>query len=148
MNTKTKTQRQEEAREQARTELKKILKPGDRIRGIVTHVSRSGMARDIMFFAPDGTQLDDYMVVFGIGKWSDNGIRVTGTGMDMVFASVYSLGRNVYPDGVPCTGHRYTEKRANGRTVRACLSNDHTNGSATYTRGRKHSQGGYAYGTI
>jgi hypothetical protein len=70
-------------------------------------------------------------------SYADNrhqGLKVGGCGMDMGFHVVYSLGRAMYPYGVPCTGE-------------GCLSNAHSYADWDYTVSPEHvhSDGGYAF---
>jgi hypothetical protein len=69
-------------------------------------------------------------------RWDSDagGIKVSGTGMDMGFATVYDLGRTLWPKGAPCPGKLL------------CRSNDHVNPGPDrdrYGKGVKHSDGGY-----
>jgi hypothetical protein len=92
-------------KEQSRAELLKMLKPGDTVRCILRHVSRSGMYRVIDFYAiVDGEEryLSGHMKNVGIGeepRGGRDGIGVGGCGMDMGFACVYELGRVLWPKG-------------------------------------------------
>lgn len=89
-------------------------------------ISHKGEVRDITMLAAAaiGASLDKY------GR-----IRMGGYGYDKGFEVVYQLGRVMRPD-FRCTGtHR-------------CPSNDHVNerrDSDGYRRGRRHSDGGYAF---
>jgi len=88
-------------REQAKTELRKLLKPGDTVHTILRHVSRSGMMRHISLFHED--QCLDYLVSIACDDKlaPRQGIKVTGCGMDMGFALVYNLGAALWPNGTP-----------------------------------------------
>ena len=88
-----------------------FLKPGDVIQTKVLNVSRSGMAWEIGVYAARVT--DDGQPYIADLSWpvavltgqriSDRGVVVVrGCGMDMGFHLVYSLGRALYPKGVPC----------------------------------------------
>ena len=62
----------------------------------------------------------------------NDGIKISGCGMDMGFEIVYQIGRALWPDGVPCIGE-------------GCHSNDHSNErERNYTVGRMHGDSGYA----
>lgn len=99
-------------------QLKKILRPGDTVYGIVRSVSRSGMSRRIDFYAfrprqkyRDGTYkidrrdaepvyLSGYMGhALGLSRGNGDGLMIGGCGMDMVFSTVYNLGRTLWPKG-------------------------------------------------
>lgn len=105
------------ARDEAVAELRKILEPGDTVYGIVRTVSKSGMSRTMTFYAIKDNRpvyLTGYMskalgltVVRG---WHD-AVRVHGCGMDMIFATVYDLGRTLWPQGGPMRG---SERRTVG----------------------------------
>ena len=146
-----------------------LLPPGTTVHTILRHVSKSGMSRDIslVILTPDGPRDITALAAEATGtrlskSCPDAAIRVGGTGMDMGFHLVYSLGRTLYPDGHMCTGDR------------DCPSNDHSNdygrlarewdkahgenareerfeerqqwisSRRTYRRNRRHSDGGYA----
>lgn len=89
--------------------LRKMLKPGDTVTTNVLHVSRSGMSRVIMCQAIaadyDGKPyISDIsgLVADAIGDRYDSrrgGIVVGGCGMNMCFATVYNLGRVLFPNG-------------------------------------------------
>jgi hypothetical protein len=123
--------------EESRKGMLEILKPGDTVRTILRHVSRSGMCRRISpVIIKDGSILHpDYAVsVLLNGKplrYSDpEGVRMDGCGMDMGFALVYNLSCLLFPDGFECIGQN-------------CPSNDHSNGDRNYEP-HHHRDGGYA----
>ena len=71
---------------------------GTEIRGVVMSVARSGMSRRIRFFVADEGKVWDVTgyVARAIGEHGENavnddGLRVDGCGMDMVFHTVYRL---------------------------------------------------------
>jgi uncharacterized membrane-anchored protein len=82
------------------------------IKGVIMSVSKSGMSRRIKFYTVD-TQTtyndnnepiqSDYVrdITYYVGntlQWSqnDNGVLVTGSGMDMIFHSIYTLSSILY----------------------------------------------------
>lgn len=78
--------------------LRKLLKPGSTVYGIVRTVSRSGMSRTIDFFVMPTKKgdrpmyLSGYMAtLLGYTRDSSGALRVSGCGMDMVFHTVYNL---------------------------------------------------------
>ena len=87
--------------------VKRYAPEGSRIRGTVTHVSRSGMSRRIEFYAgyteTDGTTSTVWLTgAFAtITGWpmNDRGLKVDGCGMDMVFHTIYNVAYAVYGDG-------------------------------------------------
>lgn len=120
--------------------LRELLKPGDTVWGTMRSVARSGMSRWIDFYYIEDNE--PRWITYHVARALDEpfrgnkGMRVTGCGMDMVFHSVYSLSRTLFPPGTfKCIGK---EKR--------CPSNDHTNdrGREDYSPDRVHSDGGYA----
>lgn len=122
---------------ECRARLLELLQPGDTIFATVTHVSRSGMSRTIDFhvFRGDARNPMRWWLTPFIGdllahSWNDDGVRVTGCGMDMAFHLVYNVGATLWPDGYPCTGD-------------GCRSNDHSNGDRDYSP-HQHKDGGYA----
>lgn len=108
------TKKQREASE-ALEQLRKMISPGDKIYGIVRSVSRSGMSRVISFYkiGADGpVYLTGYMAKALDYRRADDGLKVNGCGMDMIFDTVYNLGRVLWPNGGPCQGtRRYQEER-------------------------------------
>ena len=129
--------------EEAREQLRAILRPGQTVYTILRHVSASGMYRAIGLHAitadrraPDGVRRDwlsRYAYEAGAGdRWDDrrDAVGVTGAGMDMGFALVYELGCYLWPDGFRCTGKR-------------CPGNVHSNPPYPPRDGRrKHRDGG------
>ncbi len=95
------------ANQEAIDRLREILRPGDRVFGIVRTVSRSGMSRTIDFYAfkgaADGTDrlyLSGYIAeALDYSRTNDGALRVGGCGMDMIFSVVYNLGRVLFPGG-------------------------------------------------
>lgn len=131
-----------------------FLKPGDVIQTKVLHVARSGMTREIGVYvarkAADGQHYVadlsfDVAVLTGLRLSDRRGVVVGGVGMDMGFHLIYSLGRALYPDGVPCTGSNGWTKSGQWSKLNRCQSNDHTNGDRVYRKGKTHSDSGYAF---
>ncbi len=102
------TKRETAAQQEARTQLRKILKPGDTVYGIVRNVSRSGMSRQIDFYAmPKKAGERPWCITYGISAllgyrrardgWSSP-IIVQGCGMDMIFHVVYQLATVLFSD--------------------------------------------------
>lgn len=92
-------------REQAKDDLRKLLKPGATVYTILNHKSASGMSRCISLAIgqKDGSILKlDYLVAKARGEHIDNthgGLKVGGCGMDMGFHLVYNLGCMLWPNG-------------------------------------------------
>lgn len=107
-------------REEAREKLREIVKPGDVLKTILRHTSKSGMSRSI---SPVIDCEDvSYLVARAIGEKVDQnhgGIKVGGCGMDMGFALVNSLSYALYPE-YRCTGR-------DGYGKDRCPSNEHVN---------------------
>ena len=106
--------------EQARKDLRKMLKPGAEVKVVQRHVSSSGMSRRLSLFYVDGRgKMFDITrnaaAAMGERLQDDWTIKVGGCGMDMHFATVYGLSRSLYPEGYRCTGNR------------SCPANDHNN---------------------
>ena len=91
--------------------LRKWIRPGDTIYCILRHVSRSGMMRviDLVKVGEDGEILNiGYNAALALGWPYDRrreGVRVSGTGMDMGFHLVYSLGHALF--GGAALNHRW-----------------------------------------
>lgn len=98
-------------RENAIENLRKMLKPGDTVHTVLSHVSRSGMSRVIRVLilkphkkSPNGVQvLEPTYAVSSILDYrmskNNDGLVVGGCGMDMGFHVVYSLGKALWPNG-------------------------------------------------
>lgn len=105
-------------REYARSELRKRIKPGDTVYCIVRSVSKSGLSRVISLYIVENGKLRniDGLASDAMARMDAkdrSGFVVHGCGMDMCFATVYDLGRYLYPDGFGVEG-----KDALGRIVR------------------------------
>ena len=92
----------------ALAKLTKLLPKGTEVYTLIRSVSKSGMSRRISFFVVNDGKLEDIdwlMIRAGIGKrrGHDNGLYVTGAGMDMCFAMVYDLASTLHKDGYALT---------------------------------------------
>jgi hypothetical protein len=136
----TKAQQREQA--EAVERLREMIHPGDTVRTILRHVSASGMSRSIslIIIDEDGDTFDvSWIAARALGDRIDqknDGIKVSGCGMDMGFHLVYGLSATLFPDGFECIGD------GDGYPTR-CPSNDHSNGDIDYSP-HHHSRGGYA----
>ncbi len=87
-------------KEEARAELKRLLKPGDTIYCVLRHVSDSGMQRRIDFFVIKKNEplyLTAYMgYLLDYRMHKDRGLVVRGCGMDMGFFVVYNLASELF----------------------------------------------------
>lgn len=111
----------QQEKQEALENLRRILKPGDTVFGIVRSVSRSGMSRTIDFFAfkakgddepgrkhcgeVDRFYLSGYIAsALGYSRDKWGAIKISGCGMDMVHHVVYNVGYALFKDGfgVPC----------------------------------------------
>ena len=128
------TKAQTKERDEAITQLREWLKPGDTVYTVLRHRSKSGMQRVIsalgtsVLVTTHGTAegwIVDYSgnVGHALG-WryhrDHGGVVVNGCGMDMGFHLVYSLNATLFPEGFGCIG-------------KGCPSNDHPNGDRDYT---------------
>ena len=117
-------------------QLHSMLKPGDTVYTCVKHVSNSGMNRVISVYVIHNNEIYDmsWLAARTIGNRFDEkygGVKMSGYGMDMGFALVYTLGRVMFAaNGFGCIGE-------------GCPSNDHFNGDHDYTP-HMHSDPGYA----
>lgn len=141
----TKSERREKKFESLE-KLHRLIKPGDIVYTVLRHVSRSGMSRDIdVFIIVDGSpQRISYDVANACEyRLTDNGLKVSGCGMDMGFDVVYQLGYAMFPNGFRCAGKRTTYSSING-----CNASDHSNPGPdrdNYTGEIIHKSGGYAF---
>ena len=105
--------------ENARKNLKELLKPGDTVYTILRHVSRSGMSRSISMFVVKKNEHID------VTYWAsrvledridqrNNGIVTTGCGMDMGFHLVYNLSWTLFPKGFKAKKNHSYQHRQDG----------------------------------
>lgn len=91
--------------EQAKKHLRTMLKPGMTVSTILNHCSSSGMSRSISAVIANkkGEIIKlDYWIAQAKGEHIDEkhgGLKMSGCGMDMGFALVYSLGQMLWPNG-------------------------------------------------
>jgi len=83
----------------------KAVKSG-RIQYTVTHVSNSGMSRNIMIKSYEGTMSNGHyrwyykmLETMGYTFAKDDSIRVSGCGMDMLFATNYNIIHSLHRMG-------------------------------------------------
>jgi hypothetical protein len=90
-------------REQARVELLKRLKPGDRVYTVLRHTSKSGMQRQISLFYTkyDEIRNIDWYVATLLDLPRKSGVVINGCGTDMGLEMVHVLGHALWPDGTP-----------------------------------------------
>ncbi|WP_315127287.1 hypothetical protein [Comamonas antarctica] len=90
-------------KEYARSELRKLIKPGQTVHCVLRRVSSSGMSRDISLFVIHKGELRniDSLAADATTRTLARGagIAMQGCGMDMGFALVYDLGRALWPAG-------------------------------------------------
>ena len=98
----------EEIKAKFLADLRGSLNPGDTLHCIVRNVAASGMSRSIdvySFCCVNGRIQKEWLswrVAAVLGASWDNKrecIKVTGCGMDMIYATVYDLGRVLWPEG-------------------------------------------------
>ena len=127
------TKEKQRETEAARAKLLDLLEPGDEVKTILRHVSRSGMQRSISVIIKG----EDY--TYQVARLLDSrvdqvrgGIKRTGCGTDMGFDLVYNLSYVLWPSGFECSG-------------KDCPSNDHHNSPYPDKDGAgHHKDGGYA----
>jgi hypothetical protein len=118
------------------------IKPGDTLKTICVHVSRSGMMRNIRIFSPDMRDISALAAAaLGWTEGKHGGVRVDGCGMDMGFHLVYSLSYRMFPDGFNCVGKI---EEPGSHWTKWCPANDHSNGERSYAKTIRHEDGGYA----
>jgi hypothetical protein len=107
--------------ESAEKALRDVLKPGDTVRVILRHCSRSGMTRSIspIIHSEDYSWAVARLLGHPFDR-TNGGVKMGGCGMDMGFELVYQLSRTLYRGGFGCIGE-------------GCPSNDHSNGDRDYT---------------
>ena len=90
--------------EETKEVLKNQIKKGDTVHTITRQVSASGMYRHISIIVKSGENLlnQSYNIAKLLGytyKDKTNSVGISGCGMDMGFALVYSLSQELYGDG-------------------------------------------------
>lgn len=102
-------------RDEALAQLRNFAPEGSTVYTVLRHVSQSGMTRYISAFViiDDEPVRLDYLLTQIVGWKPSNrqynrpdGVKVTGTGMDMGFHLVYTLAHAVYGDGYKLS-HRW-----------------------------------------
>ena len=89
--------------------LRRTLKPGDTVKTVLMHVSRSGMYRVIKVMTDGGEDISwDVANVLGWplkeARTYSRGIGAGGCGMDMGFHLVYTLSSYLFPKGFKVDG--------------------------------------------
>ena len=90
---------------EAMSNLKEILPEGTTIWTAVSHVASSGMSRHINLYIIKNNEpvnIDSWAakaLQYRQAKTGNEGVVVTGTGMDMGFSVVYNLGMRLYNNG-------------------------------------------------
>lgn len=104
-------------RQQYLADLRKQLKPGDKVYSVVRSVSGSGMSRALdLYYIRDNQLRRITHAVAVVTGWPQNDhgeLKVSGCGMDMCFHTVYTLSHYLFPDGFGIEG-----KDALGRVIR------------------------------
>lgn len=106
-------------REYACKELRRMIKPKQKVFCVLRSVSSSGMSRSISLYIVHKGELRNIDVLAsdatGISLAKDRGIRMQGCGMDMGFSLVYNLGAALWPKGTSKPhGMRNGEPDSNG----------------------------------
>ena len=133
MNAKTREQ------QEAKTELKELIKPGDTVYTLLRHCAPSGMTRyiDVYVFCDNEPRRITWSVGKAVGITYDRkreSLKVGGCGMDIGFQVVYELAHALYGDGYACLGK--------GK----CPSNYHSNHrNSVYCPGVKVGDGEYLH---
>lgn len=101
---KTSKIEKQQNRKEAIDYLRSILTPGTAVYTSCLSVSNSGMSRKISCYIVNNSKIQNinWYVANAIDYNRDDktgALKVSGCGMDMGFAVVYSLGRALYPDG-------------------------------------------------
>jgi len=116
--------------------LRELFAPGSTVWTKVTHVSRSGMSRNIQAYAIiDNEPRNVSGYVAKALDWpcdrEEMSVKAFGCGMDMGFHLVHSLSYALYPESYDCVGP-------------GCPSNEHSNGDRDYSPHR-HDKGSAGY---
>ena len=110
-----------------------FLKPGDQLRTILRHVSKSGLTRHISVGVitangyRDITYSAGVLLGYSFVNHGPNALVVGGVGMDMGFHVVYGLASRLFPNGHQCTGSTGVTPAGKRSSVPRCPSNDHSN---------------------
>lgn len=107
--------------EYAKSELRKIIKPGDAVYTILRRVGASGMSRDISVCVVQNGYIRNLDALVsdacGIRMADGPGLRMRGCGMDMGFYLVYSLGCALFPQGFGTVGKNPNTKQKEVRAA-------------------------------
>lgn len=124
-------------KQEAIDKLRTMVKPGEEVRTILRHVTRSGMSRSVSVVL-NGEDCSG-LVALAVGMPFDrnhDGVKVGGCGMDVGFHLVYELSRTLYPE------YRCTGRDGYGRDH--CPSNEHVNPPRPKPDGKRTHRDGYA----
>ena len=93
-------------REQAKSDLREWIKPGDRVYCCLRHVAKSGMSRRISLHLIKDGELRNITYTAAVAMdramhRDDHALIVGGCGMDMGWHLVYCLGSTLWPKGTP-----------------------------------------------
>ena len=117
----------ETKRDEAIQQLRKMIRLGDTVYTVIRHVSKSGMSRGIDVYLMHKNEPVWITSLVGnaidcpqsMNDWKNqNGLRVSGCGMDMGFHLVYSLSRVLFPKGfipVKAGVNRFGSRKLHGR---------------------------------
>jgi len=87
--------------------LQSIINPGDTVKTILRHCSRSGMARNISL-VHNGVDISYYAAkAMDYTRADDGGLKTGGCGMDMGFSLVYNLSSTLFPKGFTLSKGQY-----------------------------------------
>lgn len=80
--------------------LRKFCPAGSQVSVLITSVSGSGLSRTVRVVNHSNFDITDLVAeLFETKYLGDKGFRVTGTGVDMRFYTIYQLSRALYGDG-------------------------------------------------
>lgn len=91
-------------RDQSIKVLRNLLSPGQTVYTSIKSVSRSGMSRVIRVHVVEGNTIRNISGHVATAlNWNgdQDGVKVSGCGMDMGFHTVYSIGYVLWPNGTP-----------------------------------------------
>ena len=127
------TKAKQAAQEAAREHLRAMLPPGATVLCVLRSVARSGMSRQIDFYAAgeEPRCISGWIAAaLDLRQATGGALKVGGCGMDMGFHVVSNLAARLYPDGFGCIG-------GDREARHFCPSNDHSNGDRDYTPHRE-----------
>lgn len=105
--------KQEKIAAEIRPQLKKLIKPTSTLTINITKVSRSGMCRRMKVYTKDSQDITAQIAQLCDLSTNDNGLKITGYGMDMAFWLADNITYCLYPNKAERESKKFTGNGGN-----------------------------------